>query len=306
MRAVLRSIAPMRLHEDQVRITEGLVRGLVDRQLPEHAGLPLVPDAEHGTDHVLFRLGDHLLVRMPVYAGSADQAASDARWLPVLAPHLPVAVPVPLAVGVPDDTYPFPWSVVSWLPGETPTGDNVAPARLAADLAGFVSALHAVDTTGGPVKTGIARGTPIRGWDPYVREAIDEAGDRIDRTRVLEAWEDCLAAPDWDGDPVWIHGDLLPGNLLVDEGRLTVVIDFGALGLGDPAPDLQPAWSTLLREVREEFRQAVGYDDDTWRRGRGWALGPALTGIPYYWDSVPAFARRGLRTVAAVLDDLGL
>ena len=122
---------------------------------------------------------------------------------------------------------------------------------------------------------------------------------------VTAAWEDCLAAPDWAGDPVWIHGDLMPGNLLVRDRRLSAVIDWGALGVGDPAPDLAPAWSTLPASVRDEFRQAVGYDDDTWRRGRGWALGPALTGIPYYWDTVPAFAQRGLRTIAAVLADLG-
>lgn len=294
----------MQMHADQVEVTEPLVRGLLERQLPQYAALPLRPVAEHGTDHLLYRLGEDLLVRMPVYAGSADQAHSDARWLPVLAPQLPVAVPVPVAVGESDDTYPFSWSVVPWLPGEPPTPDNADLHRLARDLGGFVRALHAVDPTGGPVKTGTDRGTPIRGWDPYVREAIDEAGDRIDRARVLAAWEDCLAAPDWAGDPTWIHGDLLAGNLLVHEGRLSAVIDFGALGLGDPAPDLQPAWATLPAHVRAEFRDAVGYDDDTWRRGRGWALGPALTGIPYYWDTVPAFARRGLRTVAAVLDDL--
>ena len=296
----------MPMHPDQVEITEPTVRGLLGRQLPEYAGLPLAPVAEHGTDHVLFRLGDELLVRLPVYAASADQAASDARWLPLLAPHLPVAVPVPVALGEPDATYPFPWSVVPWLPGETPDSGNADPHLLAADLAAFVRALHAVDPAGGPLKTGTSRGAPIRGWDDAVREAVDQAGDRLDRARVLAAWDDCLAAPDWPGDPVWIHGDLLAGNLLVRDGRLSAVIDFGALGLGDPAPDLQPAWSTLPAHVRAEFRDAVGYDDDTWRRGRGWALGPALTGIPYYWDTVPAFAQRGLRTVAAVLEDLGI
>lgn len=294
----------MQMHADQVEISEPMVRGLLGRQLPEYATLPLAPVAEHGTDHVLFRLGADLLVRLPVYAGSADQAASDARWLPLLAPHLTVAVPAPVAVGEPDETYPFPWSVVPWLPGTPPTPDNADPHLLAHDLAAFVRALHAVDASGGPRKTGTSRGAPIRGWDEGVRRAVDEAGDRIDRARVLAAWEDCLAAPDWPDDPVWIHGDLLAGNLLVDAGRLSAVIDFGALGLGDPAPDLQPAWATLPASVRGEFLDALGYDEDTRRRGRGWALGPALTGIPYYWDTVPAFAQRGLRTVAAVLDDL--
>ena len=305
MGAAFRKVARMQMHADQVEVTAPIVRGLLARQLPQYAEQSLTPVAEHGTDHALFRLGTDLLVRMPVYAASADQALSDARWLPVLAPHLPVAVPVPVAAGEPDETYPFPWSVVPWLPGTPPTAD-ADPHRLAQDLGSFVRALHAVDSTEGPLKTGTARGAPVRGWDAAVRQAVDEAGDRIDRGRVLAAWEDCLAAPDWGGPPVWIHGDLLAGNLLVRGGRLSAVIDFGALGLGDPAPDLQPAWTTLPAHVRSEFRAAVGYDDDTWRRGRGWALAPALTGIPYYWDSVPAFARRGLRTVEAVLEDLEL
>ncbi len=213
-------------------------------------------------------------------------------------------MPAPVALGEPDGDYPFAWSIAPWLPGATPTDENADPHALAADLGGFVRALHAVDATGGPVKTDLDRGTPIRGLDEVVREAIEKCGDRIDAAAVTAAWEDCLAAPDWAGDPVWIHGDLMPGNLLVRDRRLSAVIDWGALGVGDPAPDLAPAWFTFPASVREEFRQAAGYDDDTWRRGRGWAMGPALTGIPYYWDTVPAFAQRGLRTIAAVLADL--
>lgn len=292
------------MHADDVPTTATQVARMVAEQHPQWRDLPVSPVAEFGTDHCLFRVGDDLVARMPRVEWAADQAASDAAWLPVLAPHLPVAVPVPVALGEPDASYPFRWSVAPWLPGTPPTADNADPHALAADLGAFVSAMHSIDTTGGPLKTGTDRGTPIRGLDPYVREAVDLAGDRVDRARVLEAWEDCLAAPDWPGDPVWIHGDLLAGNLLVDGGRLSAVIDFGALGLGDPAPDLQPAWATLPATVLGEYRAAVGYDDDTWRRGRGWALGPALTGIPYYWDTVPAFAQRGLRTVAAVLADL--
>jgi len=292
------------MHADDVPTTAAQVARMVAEQHPQWAALPVTPVAEFGTDHCLFRLGDDLVARMPRVDWAADQAASDATWLPVLAPHLPVPVPVPVALGEPDDSYPFVWSVAPWLPGAPPTADNADPHALAADLGGFVRALHAVDADGGPTKTGTTRGTPVRGWDDAVRQAIDEAGDRVDRVAVVAAWEDCLAAPDWAGDPVWIHGDLLAGNLLVRDRRLSAVIDWGALGVGDPAPDLQPAWATLPAAARDEFRAAVGCDDDTWRRGRGWALAPALTGIPYYWDTVPAFAQRGLRTVAAVLADL--
>ena len=226
----------MDMHADQVEITLPLVRRLVDQQHPRWAGLPLSPLTEFGTDHQLFRLGDELVVRMPVYAGSASQAASDARWLPVLAPHLPVPVPAPAAAGEPDAGYPFPWSVVPWLPGANPTTEpvpsNADPHLLAGDLAGFIRALHAVDTTGGPLKAEGERGRPLSCWDDAVRSAIAESGDRIDADAVTAAWDDCVSAPEWSGPPVWIHGDLLPGNMLVDRGRLSGVIDFGALGVG--------------------------------------------------------------------------
>lgn len=300
----------MSIHDDGVDVPLELVRGLVDEQFPQWADLALTPVAEFGTDHTLYRLGDDMVARMPIIGWAADQAESDARWLPRLVDHVPVSLPVPVALGEPSSAYPFRWSVAPWLPGAPPTVDNVHPVVLAEELAGFVAALHAVGTIGGPPKTGTSRGTPIRGWDESVREAIGLAGNRIDGRAALKAWEHCLDAPDHDGEPVWIHGDLLAGNLLVDGGHLSAVIDFGALGIGDPAPDLQPHWSTLATEAAGAFRAAIdercGYDDAVWRRGRGWALGPALTGIPYYWDTVPAFAQRGLRSVARVLTDLDL
>ena len=300
----------MSIHADGVEVPAALVRRLVGEQFPQWAGLPLTPVAEHGTDHALYRLGEELVARMPIIGWAADQAESDARWLPGLVDHVPGALPVPVALGEPGASYPFRWSVAPWLPGAPPTPASIEPDVWAEELAGFVAALHGVDATGGPAKTGTDRGTPIRGWDAAVRAAITEAGTRIDGRAALRAWEHCLDAPDHEGVPVWIHGDLLAGNMLVDGGHLTAVIDFGALGVGDPAPDLQPYWSTLPVAAAGAFRAAVdercGYDDDVWRRGRGWALGPALTGIPYYWDTVPAFARRGLRTVERVLTDLGL
>ena len=298
------------MHPDQVDVDAALVRRLLAGQHPQWADLPVTPVAELGTDHWLFRIGDDLVARMPRIGWAAGQADSDARWLPRLAGHVPVTLPVPLALGEPTPDYPFRWSVVRWLPGSTPTGTNVDPLVLADELAAFVGALHAVDAAGGPPRTGTERGAPVRGWDAAVREAIALAGNRIDGRAALAAWEHCLDAPDHDGPPVWIHGDLLAGNLLVDGGHLTAVIDFGAFGVGDPAADLQPHWSTVAAEAAPRFRTRLddlrAYDEATWRRGRGWSLAPALTGIPYYWDTVPAFARRGLRTVARVLADLGL
>ena len=211
---------------------------------------------------------------------------------------------MPLALGEPTGDYPWRWSVVPWLPGRPPTSYDVANAAWADDLAHFVRALQSAPVADGPAAEDGARGAALHHWDDAVRKAIAACGDRIDRAAVTTAWDDAVSAPVYDGPPRWLHGDLLAGNLLVQDGALSAVIDFGALAVGDPAPDLQPAWCVLPASSRAAFRDALDVDDETWRRGRGWALGPALTGIPYYWESVPAFAERGLRTIAAVLDDL--
>lgn len=295
------------MHQDEQVATAEQVSSLVADQFPQWAGLPVREVAEFGTDHCLFRVGDDLVARMPRASWAVDQAASDARWLPLLLPHLPVTVPVPLAIGTPGRGYPWPWSVVPWLPGATPTAYDERGAHLADSLAEFVRALHAVPTADGPHKRSGSRGAPLADIDETVREAIAACGNKVESVdwgAVTALWDDCVTAPTWTGPPTWIHGDLLVGNLLVHDGRLSGVIDFGALGVGDPAPDLLPAWCVLPATARQRFRDLVGYDDATWRRGRGWALGPALTGIPYYWDSVPAFAERGLRTIEVLLADI--
>ena len=292
----------MQLHADQVDISEPLVRRLVDRQFPRWAGLPLQPVAAFGTDHRLFRLGEELLVRMPVYADSADQARSDAAWLPRLAPYLPVALPAPEAVGEPDEEYPFPWAVVPWLEGRTVAEEGVDPVALAEDLAAFVTALREVDPADGPRKTGHQRGAPL-GKDWGVEEQIDGYGDRIDGARARRVWRAALEAGPWPGEPVWLHGDLLEGNLLARDGRLSAVIDWGAIGVGDPAADVTPAWTLFDRAARRRYRELLEVDDATWARARAWVLMPALSGIDYYAASVPAFAERSRRHLAAVLDD---
>ncbi|MBB5873332.1 aminoglycoside phosphotransferase (APT) family kinase protein [Allocatelliglobosispora scoriae] len=293
------------MHEGEIRTDAELVRRLVARQFPQWADLPVTPMPIGGTDHALYRLGDDLIARMPRIDWAIDQAASDERWLPVLAPHLPLTVPAPLGVGEPGEGYPWQWSVVPYLPGENPAGDNVDLDRAAVDLAAFVLALHSVDTTGGPVKAGMDRGVPLAARDELTRTAIAELGDRVDTAAVTRAWDDAVSAEPWGGPPVWIHGDLQAGNLLVHDRRLSAVIDFGALGLGDPAPDLAPAWSVFDASSRETYRRALGYDEDTWRRGRGWALSTALVAMPYYWDTAPAMIAEGRLKIAAVLADLG-
>ncbi|MEH0971807.1 aminoglycoside phosphotransferase family protein [Micromonospora sp. CPCC 205546] len=299
----------MPIHDDEVRVTVGQMRRLVTAQCPQWADLPVttLTDELEGTDHVLFRIGDDLVARMPKIAWAVDQAGSDARWLPVLAPHLPVRIPVPLYVGEPDAGYPWRWTVVPWVPGETPPRLGCDDAPLARDVAAFVHALQRVDPAGGPVKPPGSRGSALRHVDADVRRVLPRLAEHDDGFDVADAeaaWEACLAAPDWDRDPVWIHGDLQPGNLITDAGRLAAVVDFGALGVGDPAPDVAPALWTFTGAARDAYREAVGYDDATWHRACGWALAPSLTGIDYYRHSFPRMAEHGRRMVRAVIAEL--
>jgi aminoglycoside phosphotransferase (APT) family kinase protein len=300
----------MALHDDEIPVSADDVRRLVAAQHPRWAHLPVSAVAESGTDHRLFRLGDALVARMPKIGWAGEQAASDARWLARLAPHLPVAVPAPVALGEPDDTYPFRWSVAPWLPGAAVV-DPLAPgaepnldaSRAAVDLAAFVSALRTVDPDG-PVKGGTSRGVPLARLDDAVRRAVHESGSRLDRPAVLRAWDRALEAASEPVPGTWLHGDLMPGNLLADGGRLTAVIDWGALGVGDPAADLPPAWWLFEGADREAFREAAGagpggdLDDGAWERGRGWVLVQGVLALPYYWDRWPAFARASQRRLA--------
>lgn len=293
----------MSLHDDEVVSTPDLVRRLVADQFPRWAHLPVTPGPAGGTDHHLFRLGDDLLVRMPKIVWAQDQASSDARWLPVLAPHLPLRLPVPEAVGEPGEGFPFRWSVTAWLDGASPAVGELRTTA-ARQLGEFVAALRTVSTEGGPVKGGTSRGVPLARLDDDVRTAIAASGDRVDGPAVTKTWEQALdAAPARVGR--WIHGDLLPGNLLAHDGRMTAVIDWGGVGVGDPAADLIPAWTQFAGAERAAFRE-VATDgltdpDDAWERGRGWVLVQALIALPYYWDRWPAFARACRHRIEAVL-----
>jgi len=294
-----------RLHPDQIDTSPELVGLLLEEQFPQWAELPVRRVEEFGTDHHLYRLGDDLVARLPIIGWAVDQAGSDARWLPWLAQQLPVALPAPLAVGRPGAGYPYPWAVVPWLPGANPDGVNADPTALARDLAGFVRALHAVDATDGPPRTGTQRGTPLAGLDDGVRSTLAAStGLRDVADGALAVWEDAMDAAAYDGRPVWIHGDLMAGNLLVRDGRLSAVIDWGGLGTGDPAPDLCPAFWLFSGRSREVWRAETAYDHDTWRRARGWIIAPAVAGVDYYAETFPAMAATARRTVEAVIADL--
>lgn len=295
-----------KLHADEPDIDAALVRRLVRAQFPHWTDLPIEAFPSAGTDNAIYRLGQDMAVRLPRLERVVSQIEKEQRWLPVFAPHLPLAVSLPLAAGVPAEGFPWPWSVYRWLPGESAaTGRLDDPDEAARALAAFLRALRALDTTGGPAPSSenFRRGVPLVDRDAATRRAIGELEGRVDTDGATAAWEAALRAPGWDRPPVWIHGDLLPGNLLVHEGRLSAVIDWGGLGVGDPAVDLITAWSLFSAGSREAFRAALDVDDTTWARGRGWALSIALIALPYYWDTNPGFAAVARRTLDEVLSD---
>ena len=266
------------MQHDKVPVDASLVRRLVSTQFPQWAHLPIRPVELGGWDNRTFHLGERMTVRLPSAAAYALQVEKEHHWLPRLAPHLPLPIPVPLAMGLPADGYPWHWSVYRLLDGEVASIECIADLRqFAIDLAEFLVALYRIDATGGPPPGPqiFYRGGSLTVYDDETRQAIAALEGAIDTKAATAVWEAALAAT-WRGSPVWVHGDVAAGNLLVRDGRLSAVIDFGTSGVGDPACDLAIAWTLLAGESRETFRAALPLDDGTWTRGRGWTLWKAL------------------------------
>jgi len=210
-------------------------------------------------------------------------------------------VPVQLARGRPTEEYPFEWSVYEWLPGENANGTIADLRQAAIDLATFVRALRQIDASDALPRRRGARGAPLVELDAAVRKSIEQLDPRFDRRATLRSWDESLDAPVWTGDDVWLHGDLLPGNLLVVGGRLSAVIDWGPLNVGDPACDLQPAWNVFTGQSRDVYRAELAVDDASWLRGRGWALFQAVMALPYYWHTNPGMVRQASHALDEVL-----
>jgi aminoglycoside phosphotransferase (APT) family kinase protein len=282
-----------------------LVRRLIAAQFPQWSGLPVRPVELDGWDNCTYRLGDQLTVRLPTATGYVPAVAKENEWLPRLAPGLPVPIPRVLAVGSPGEGYPFPWSVRGWLPGETADRAQIDDlTRFAVAVAEFLRALQKQDTNGGPLggEHSWYRGAAPAYYDDETRRCLAALRERVDTDRALAVWEAALAA-EWRGDPVWFHGDVAAGNLLVVNGELSAVIDFGTCGVGDPACDLVLAWTMLSGASREAFREAVGHDDGAWARARGWALWKSLLVISETIDHQPEQAAANARVLNAVIAD---
>lgn len=294
---------PVRMHADQIDITTGTVAALVATHLPHLAGHPIRHVPSDGTVNALFRLGDDIVLRFPLQPGTGrDALAAEQAHARRIADHVPVAVPEPVALGEPGEGYDNPWAAYRWIPGHTPApGDGADPA-LARDLAAFVRALHALDT-GGRTWDGRSRGGPLPTRDAYVHENLAAARHLTDTHRLARIWADSRDTPPDPGPGVWLHADLMPGNLLLRDGHLTAVIDLGAVCVGDPAVDLMPAWNLLHGPARAAYRSTTGADDATWARGRGWALIQAIGALPYYVDTNPGMAATARRTLDALIAD---
>lgn len=290
---------------DRIEIGASAAQALIAEQFPQWADLPVRPVATSGWDNRTFRLGEDMSVRLPSAARYSAQVEKEHRWLPRLAPLLPLPIPVPLAMGAPTDAYRWNWSVYRWIEGEPATTARVADlSAFAGALAQFLTALERIDARDGPPagEHNFFRGGDLAVYDAETRQAIEALADEIDPKAARAVWDTALAST-WQGAPVWVHGDVVVGNLLVRDGRLGAVIDFGSCGVGDPACDLTIAWTFFDKEIRQTFRDAMPLDDATWARGRGWTLWKALITLEGSRATDPAMAAWSRRALQAVFAD---
>jgi aminoglycoside phosphotransferase (APT) family kinase protein len=285
------------MHEGEIEVDEKLVHSLLASQMPSFAHLPLVIVEPWGTDNAIWRLGPDFVVRLPRIHWAAGQIELEALWLPRLAPHLPVAIPEPVAMGEPTNDYPFRWAVHRWMPGVGAAPDRIDdPVTFALELANVLRMLQLVSTTDAPPATNRAR--PLAEYDEAARQMIDRASQLIDAPAALQVWEGALAAPPHQGPPVWVQGDL-EGNCLVQDGRLCGIVDWGSACTGDPAVDVQVVWSPLFtNDSRRTFLDALRVDDATLARSRGAAIQQACGALPYYLHSYPQIVERSWHKLA--------
>lgn len=296
---------PPRLHADELAVDADLVRRLVDRAFPHLAALPLRPAATTGSSNLLLHLGDDLVVRLPRQPGGGAGIAKEARWSPVVARHVTVAVPEVVAVAEPDLGYPERWSLTRWLPGQVATGAAPGSVLLALDLATFLSELRTVAVPEGPVGDELSsyRALPLVDLDEDFHELVEECRTLdvgLDLDEATRVWELATQACVTTREPVFLHADLVAENLLVREGRLTAVLDLGGLSVGDPTVDLVVAWEVLDDAGRAALRRELDVDDAAWTTSRGWALLVALMSFPYYGRTMPrrCAARRAMARAA--------
>lgn len=295
-----------KMHENEHEVDEQLVRDLIQSQCPQWSELPLKSVASSGTDNALFRLGSEYIVRLPRIEwgeGSANKSTNkEYEWLPKIARFLRTSISEPIFKGNANESYPWQWIVAKWNEGYNPEFEKENEyAELAKDLAIFLNDLHRIKLSNGPTSR---RGVSLKEVDAETKKAIGELTEELDTQSVTLLWNLLSNTPAWNQNPVWVHGDFLPGNILIQNNRLSAVIDFTDVGMGDPACDLIVAWALLNAQSRKTFRENLeNIDDDTWQRGRGWALSIALIMLPYYKNTNPTLGSLARRMIKSVLDD---
>jgi len=287
-----------------IAITAKLVRSLIETQFPQWRDLAIKPVEKSGHDNRTYRLGHEMTVRLPSDERYASAVQKEQIWLPRFQHHLSLPIPAPLAMGQPADEYPLPWSVNRWIEGDTVTHDNIHSLnQLAEDLATFLLELQAIDASDG-IPAGVQnfhRGGNLAVYDGDTKAVIEELDGQYDQKLLSEIWELSLSSS-YQSAPRWVHGDVAVGNLLVQNGRLSGVIDFGTMGTGDPSSDLVMAWNFFDEESRAIFLSKMNVDADTVNRARGWALWKAL--ITYAWNEKDSeLSRWGKRVIDVILQE---
>ncbi len=289
-----------KLHPDEISINKELVSRLIKAQFPQWADLSIEKVNSAGTDNVIFRLGKEMAIRLPRTISAASNIYKEWKWLPILAQQVSLSIPTPISRGIQTKDYPCPWLIYKWLDGKNGTESEFDLNNAAITLGNFIKDLQKVDTSNAPFSQ---RGGPLSKLDNEVQEALKNLNGIIDADKAKSAWEKALSAPVYTGNPVWIHSDLHAGNILVNHGKITAVIDFGMAGIGDPACDMMAAWTLLSKETRNKFKEIINVDDATWERGKGWALSFGLIALPYYKDTNKVLANIALNTINQVLAD---
>ena len=291
----------------ELEITTKIATALIAEQFPQFAHLHIRPVEHGGNDNRTFRLGNEMSIRLPSGEEYVRQVEKEQKWLPKIAPHLPLPIPQPIAMGKPSVCYPWKWSIYKWLEGESANTlalNDVHLEAIAVQLAHFLRAFHQFDADGAPAP-GLhnwwrAAHTSI--YDVETRSLIETLQDFIDADQARSLWQRAINSK-WEKDPVWVHGDVSSGNILVKDNKLAAVIDFGCMGIGDPACDLTIAWTFFRGKSREVFKANLHLDEETWARARGWAMWKALYEISVLEDkSGPALAKQ-LQIIDAVIEE---
>jgi len=300
-------MSQMKMHKNEIKIDSDTVRHLVTEQLPQWKNLAIQPVEPQGWDNRTFRLGGNMLVRLPSSEEYIQQVEKEHRWLPVLAPSLPFPIPEPIALGKASKDYPWNWSIYKWIEGtsaNTIEFDGADLENIALQLAHFLNELHKIDASGAPTP-GLhnwwrAAHTSI--YNTQTHELIDKLSNRIDANRARSLWEKAISSR-WDNNPIWVHGDVASGNILVRDNKLSAIIDFGCMGIGDPACDLTIAWTFFREKSRERFKNAFSFDSNTWSRARGWALWKALYELSVLENKLSAKAIEQNRIIENLLKE---